>query len=621
VEKKKDLEISMSTQKELMEKTVAIDGFETLPKLFRNRVEKWGERVAMREKNFGVWESYTWNDFDRHARTIAAGLLHYDIKPDDVVGVLSEDNKEWAFIDMAVMMVGGIVNGVYPTYQHVQAAHILIDSNTKYLFVENEEQLDKYLQIADELENINKVFVLDWKGLRGFNHEKVEPLSHLYDTGEQYLKANPEQIDALIDQGKNDDVAVLVYTSGTTGKPKGSVIQHRYLLFTITVAPDPFEILEGDEMLTYLPLCHLAERVISLCMNLGHGTRINFAESSETVFQNIQELSPTVLFAVPRIWEKFYSRVTTVMGEATWIGQKAFNFALAIGMKRASILMADKKPSLGLNIAFKVVDRLIFRNIKQLLGLDKIRYLLTGAAPISAELLQWYLALGLEICEAYGQTETGLSTVTRKGVHRPGTVGKPLPGVEIKLSDENEILVSAPSLFKEYLHNEEGTKATKIDGWVHTGDVGEFTSEGDLRITDRLKDIIITAGGKNITPSLLENQLKFSPYISDAIIIGDKRKYLSCLIMIDEENVENYAQNHSIPFSDYKSLCALTEVKALIQSAIDKENTKVSSVEQIKKFRLIDILLTAEDDELTPTMKLKRSFVEKKYKPLIDQMY
>jgi long-chain acyl-CoA synthetase len=270
---------------------------------------------------------------------------------------------------------------------------------------------------------------------------------------------------------------------------------------------------------------------------------------------------------------------------------------------------------------FKVVDRVVFRNIKQLLGLNRAHYMLSGAAPISDELLTWFLALGLPVYEVYGQTETGVSTLPPPGKFRPGKVGMPIPGVEIKLSQQKEIMIRSPSLLTRYRNNPKATKQTLVDGWVRTGDVGEIDEENFLKITDRIKDIIITSGGKNITPSLIENKLKFSPYISDAVVIGDKRKYLTCLIMIDLENVEHYAQTNSIPFTDYKSLCAAEEILELIQGELDQVNKQFSKVESIKKFRLIDILLTAEDDELTPTMKLKRSFVAKKYESLINQMY
>ena len=425
----------MSVSAEIKDGFVSIDGFDTLPKLFRNRAEIWGDRIAMREKSYGIWESFTWKEFNNHARKIAAGLLCYGINPGDGVAILSEANKEWAFADMATMATGGIINGIYPTYQVGQVSHSLKDSKARFLFVENEEQLDKYLSICDELPDIAKVFVMDWKGLGNFSHEKVESLSHLYKLGSDNFDQYDHVIDEKIDAGGNDDVAVLVYTSGTTDAPQGAQIQHRYLLFLMSLSPDPLEICKDDELLTYLPLCHMAERVISLCLNMGVGTRINFAESSQTVFQNLQELSPTVLFAVPRIWEKFYSRVTTMMAEATWIGRKMYDLALFVGIRRAKALMADQKPSAFLEIGHKLADWLVFKNLKELLGLDRTRYLLTGAAPVSADLLEWYLALGLKIEEAYGQTEAGFATMTRKNIFRPGTVGRPLKHVEVKLDD------------------------------------------------------------------------------------------------------------------------------------------------------------------------------------------
>ena len=600
---------------------VTVDGHDTVAKLFRDRVGRWGDRIAMREKDFGLWQSFSWRDFDHHARRIAAGLKALGMERGDVVAILSEDNKEWVFVDMAAHLVGGIVNGIYPTYQSGQLGYSLADSEARFLFVEDEEQLDKYLSIGEGRTRVEKVFVFDWKGLRGFDHPNVAPLDQLYDLGATFLSDHPAAIDAEIDKGSGKDTAVLIYTSGTTGNPKGACIPHSYLLFTMGAAPDPFPVGPDDEMLTYLPLCHAAERMFSLCMSLGHGVKLNFAESSETVFQNIQELSPTVLFAVPRIWEKFYSRVSTLMSEATWLGRTGYALALKLGPARATRKIAGKPLPLGLRVGCALGDWLVFRNIKQLLGLDRTHFLLSGAAPISADLIKWFAALGLPISEGYGQTETGIATMTARGELKPGTVGRPLPGVEVMLGACDEILVRSPGLFTGYHNLPDTTAATLVDGWVHTGDVGCVDADGSLRITDRLKDIIITAGGKNVTPSLIENQLKFSPFISDAIVIGDRRKYLAALIMIDQENVEHFAQTHAIPFTDYRSLCAREEVQGLIQMEITRANKQFSSVEQIKRFRLIDVLLTPEDEELTPTMKLKRSFVEKKYAPLIDQMY
>jgi len=594
---------------------------DTLPKLFLKMSAVRGDRIAMREKDFGIWQSYSWNDYREYALAIANGLLSLGLQRGDVVSIQSEDCKEWLFADLGGQLAGGVVNGVYPTYQARQVEHTLIDSNCRYLFVEDEEQLDKFLEIENELPDISKVFVFDWKGLRGFEHEKVVPIETLYEAGKTYGTQHPHRVERIVADGRPDDLAILIYTSGTTGMPKGSMISQRYILFQINLAPDAVRQTETDELLTYLPLCHVAERIFSAWIPVSTGATINFAENSETVAQDLVELSPTYMFAVPRVLEKFYSRITTAMSEATWIGRKVFDAAMRVGMRRAEVLIAGEQPTALLNMQFQLADRIVFRNIKKALGLDRIKGLVSGAAPISRGLLQWFLAMGIPVDEAYGQTEAGVVTATRQGVIRLGTVGPAAAGVDIEISDQGEVLLRSPGNFSGYLNQPEKTAETLVDGWVHTGDIGTLDEEGNLSITDRLKDIIITAGGKNITPSVFENELKFSPYVSDAVVIGDKRKYLTCLVMIDQENVEHYAQTHAIPFTDYKSLCASKEIVALIGTELERVNEGFSSVETVKKFRLIDILLTAEDEELTPTMKLKRSFVNEKYSNLIESMY
>lgn len=602
------------------DRNLLVDGCDTLPKLFLKKAAERGDKIAMREKDFGIWQTYSWSDYRDRAMEVAYGLLALGLEAGDVVSIQSEDCKEWVFADLGIMLAGGIVNGVYPTYQPVQVAYTLNDSNCRFLFVEDEEQLDKYLEVESGLANIEKVIVFDWKGLRGLQHEKVIPIERLYTMGQEFGRDNAGLVESIVSRGRADDLALLIYTSGTTGMPKGSMIPQRYLMFQTTLTVD-FEQTESDEILTYLPLCHVAERIFSICLPIAHGGIINFAESPETVARDFQELSPTFIFGVPRVWEKFYSRVTTAMSEATWIGKKLYALGIGMASARADKLINRQQPGMLDVLGYKIANVFVFRNIKQLIGLDRARILFTGAAPISKSLLRWYLVIGLPITEGYGQTETGIVSMTRQKELHQGTIGEPVPDVEIKLSDEGEILIRHDFVFDGYLNQPEKTAETIIDGWVHTGDVGKFDEHGQLLITDRLKDIIITAGGKNITPSLIENELKFSPYISDAVVIGDKRKYLSCLVMIDKDNVEHHAQMKSIPFTDYRSLCARHEIIDLIDAEVRKVNSHFSQAENIKKFRLIDILLTAEDEELTPTMKLKRSYINDKYNDLIEDMY
>ncbi|MCE2688261.1 MAG: AMP-binding protein [Rubrivivax sp.] len=598
-----------------------IDGCDTTPKLFLKKALERGERIALREKDMGVWQSYSWRHFHARAMQIAYGLRALGLQRGDAVAILGEDCKEWIWADMGAMLAGGVVCGIYPTSQPPQVRFCLEDCRARVLFVENEEQLDKYLEVRDELPGILAVYYFDRKGLRGFTDPLVHPIEALYDSGEAIWAHEGGAIESLVAAGLPDDPAVIVYTSGTTGRPKGALIPHRALMFQMTAAPEHFRLGPDDELLTYLPLCHLAERLFSLTLPLATGATINLAESPAAVPMNLRELSPTVIFGVPRIWEKSYSRVVTLMSEAGWLGRRLYAAALAVGTRRAQALVEGRAPAALDALLFRLADRFVFRNIKELLGLDRARFMVSGAAPISDSLLRWYLALGLPIAELYGQTETGIATITQRGEFKPGTVGRPLPGVDVRIAENGEILVRSDGQFAGYLNQPETTAQTVVDGWIHTGDVGRLDADGSLRITDRIKDIIITAGGKNITPSLIENELKYSAYISDSVVIGDRRSFLTALIMLDKENVEHHAQAQGIPFTDYRSLCARPEIVALIDSELARVNTRFSSVEQVKRFRLIDVLLTADDEELTPTMKLKRNIVSQKYRALIDEMY
>ncbi|MCW8971158.1 MAG: AMP-dependent synthetase/ligase [Rhodospirillales bacterium] len=448
-------------------------------------------------------------------------------------------------------------------------------------------------------------------------------IDDLYDLGDAYGRAHPEVWDSSIDQGRPDDMAILIYTSGTTGPPKGAMISHRNCIAQVNLTNTTLPSVSNDEQLSFLPLCHIAERSFSVLWPLRTGATINFAESPETVPENIREVSPTIFFAVPRVWEKFYSGITIQMKDATRVGQLAYAGALAVGRRAVEYKLRGGTPPVWLNALWWLVDKTVFINIKRMMGLDRVRYVVTGAAPISPDLIRWYLSLRINMFELYGQTETtGVVATNHFGAQKVGTVGKELEGTEVRISPEGEVMTRGPLVFMGYLNQPEKTAETiDPDGWLHTGDVGEIDDEGFLRITDRMKDIIITAGGKNITPSEIENQMKFSPYINDAVVIGDKRKFLTALVMIDHDNVIKFAQDNDVPFTNYASLCRAKEVQDLIWAEIEKVNANFARVETIKKFRLIEQLLTAEDDELTPTMKLKRKYVNEKYKDMIDGMY
>jgi long-chain acyl-CoA synthetase len=553
---------------------------------------------------------------------VGLGLVALGLRPRDVVSIVADNMPEWLYTDLGVMSVAGIPNGIYTTDSARQVEYIVNDSGTRFFFAENEEQLDKILEVRDRCPGLVKIFVYDMEGLHAFRDEQVMPFGALLELGAQYDREHPGAFDRMVDVAQPDDLAILVYTSGTTGPPKGAMLTHRNILFQLAYADFITPLREGDQQLSFLPLCHVAERTFTVFNPLYTGSTVNFAESIDTVPENIREVAPALFFAVPRIWEKFYSGVALRMRDATWLGRFAYEQAFRIGRRMAEARIAGRPPSAWERLAFRVADFLVLDNVKRSIGLHRARGAATGAAPIAPDLIRWYLALGINMVEVYGQTEnTGLATAMPPDRIKLGSVGVARPGTEVRLSPEGEILLKGPHVFKGYYGKPEKTAETIVDGWLHTGDVGTIDDDGFVRITDRMKDIIITAGGKNVTPSEIENQLKFSPYISDAVVIGDRRKFLCCLVMIDHETVAQFAQESNVPFSNFASLCRAPEVQELIRGEIERVNRQLARVETIKTFRLIEQLLTPEDEELTPTMKLKRTFVNVKYKDLIEGMY
>ena len=601
------------------EKNVEIN---TIPRLFWDSVKSRGEKVAMREKDLGIWQEISWSHYGEKAKLTGLALHTLGLEKGNVVSIASEGNPEWLYTDMGTIGAGGISSGVYTTDSAAQVKYLVNDSATKFYFAENEEQLDKILEVRGECPTLKQIIVYDMEGLNDFHDDQVISYEEFLKIGEKTNQENPDLWESLVNNVSPDDIAILVYTSGTTGPSKGAMINHTNLLYSINTGYDIFDVMEHEEQLSFLPLCHILERSVSVMIPLKTGAVVNFAESIDTVPENIREVSPTVFIAVPRIWEKFYSSITILMKDATFIGKFFYQFSINVGSKYKEYFIDGKEPPLSLKLSYWICNQLVLKNIKKLLGLNNCRYALSGAAPISPDLINWYLSLGIDMREGWGMTETaGVGTAFYSREIKLGHVGRAVNDSEVRIAQDGEILFRGPGVFCGYLNKPEQTKETLIDGWLHTGDVGEIDNYGNLKITDRKKDIIITAGGKNISPSEIENELKFSPFISDAVVIGDKRKFLSCLIMIDEENVMKHAQDNDIPFSNFESLCKSEEIVSLIDDEVNKVNKKFASVEQVKKFSLIDIQLTAEDDELTPTMKLKRKFINQKYGDIIESMY
>ena len=596
---------------------------DTVARKFCNAVLQRDARVALRQKELGIWQEVTWREFGDHVRRIAMALAAHGFRPGDVASILANTRREWTYCDYGILCAGGVSSGVYPTDAASQVEYLCADSGSSILFVEDDEQLDKALQVRDRLPALKKIVVFDMEGLSGFDDPQVISLAAFEAEGAAYDRANPGEFDRRVDSRGVDDLAILVYTSGTTGRPKGAMISHRNLRWVMEHFPPEFDQSDQDDKMAFLPLCHIAERLFGQFLSLETGSRVNYVENPETVAENVREISPTIMLAVPRIWEKFYSAISIRIREASRMEQWAYTTAIGLGYRVADLRLAGRPVPAVLLLSYRVASFLALGNVRRAIGAHRCRFAVTGAAPISPELIRWYCALGVEMYEVWGMTETtGGGTANTPSARRLGSIGKAQPYNQMKLSPQGEILVKGDNVFMGYLNQPEKTRETiDPDGWLRTGDVGAVDEDGFFRITDRMKDIIITAGGKNVTPSELENELKFSPYVTDAVVVGDKRPFLTCLIMIDHENVENYAQERSVPFSDFTSLCRSPEVQELIQGEIDRVNAKFARVEQIKKFRLIEYKLTAEDEELTPTMKLKRKLVNEKYRDLIDGMY
>ncbi|MBW1998326.1 MAG: long-chain fatty acid--CoA ligase [Deltaproteobacteria bacterium] len=596
--------------------------YETTPGVFRETVRKYGDRVALRKKEYGIWHDISWNVYYRLVTHIGSALISMGLEKGQCVSIIGDNCPEWVMIDMGVQCAGGVVAGIYATNAWEQVAYVIENSDSLFFFVENEEQLDKWLHFKDRVPRLKKVIVWDLEGLRHFQDPMVMTYSQLLEMGREVFERDPLLVEDRMAGVQPEDLCMLIYTSGTTGPPKGAMLTHRNLTWMGRAITTINPMNDRDEVLSFLPLCHVFEQLFSVMGHITYGYVVNFIESPDTVTDNMIEVSPTVGYGVPRIWEKYYSTIVIKMSDATWFKRTVFAIALKIGQKRASLIMNLRPVPLFLRIIFRLAHFAVFSKLKKRLGFERMRLAYSGAAPISPEVLHFFQSIGLNLVEGYGQTEgTGVTCVSRVGRTKFGTVGPPLEGTEVRIAEDGEILVRSPSVFKGYYKNPEATKKTLRDGWLHSGDIGELDEDGYLKITDRKKDIIVTAGGKNITPQYIENKLKFSPYINDAVVIGDRRKYLTCLIILDEDNVVKYAQDNKVQFSTYRDLTSSPEVKKLIQAEVDKVNETLSRVEQIKKFTILPKKLYEEDGEVTPTMKVKRRYVSEVFRDLIEAMY
>jgi long-chain acyl-CoA synthetase len=578
--------------------------------------------VALRQKDFGVWQEISWEKYGRHVRHFCLGLIGLGLKRGEHVSIFGENNPEWLYADLATQSAGAVAVGVYPTNPPKEAKYVIGHSQSVFVVCDDQEQVDKVLEVKADLPAVRKVIVIDMKGLRRYQDPLILSLAEVERLGRELDQKDPELYGKLLMDLRPEDVALMVYTSGTTGPPKGAMISHANVLNMLKALTQVLPQYETDETVSYLPLCHVAERMMSVFVPLYVGSTVNFAESLETVQMAMREILPTIFLGVPRIWEKMLSGVIIRMKDASWLKRQIFEGSFQVGQQLTGLNLDKKTIPLGLRLLHGLANLFLYRALKLELGLLRARVVLSGAAPISPEVLKFFHSFGIPVLEGYGMTEqTGVASVNRPDDVRLGTVGKPLPGVEIQLAEDGEILIRCPHNFVGYYRDPEATARILEGGWLHTGDVGEWDSAGSLKITDRKKEIIITSGGKNIAPSEIENRLKVSPYITQAIVIGDRRKYLTALIQIDSENVGKWAQERNIPYTTFKSLAQNSQVYELIRREVEEANEDFSSVETIKRFTLLEKELDHDDDELTATLKVRRKAINERFGHLIEAMY
>ncbi len=620
----------MSTVLERPASPAGSQAISTLPARVRARAAEDPDLVAMREKRFGIWQDITWGEYWDRVADVAHALVSLGIEPGDRVAIHSENRPAWLYVDLGTVAVRGITMGLYPTNPPAEVSYMLRDSGSKVLIAEDQEQVDKALEVEHECPDLEWIVYLEPRGVREYHHPKLMDWPTFLERGREHRAAHPDLLDRLASEVQDDDVITLIYTSGTTGPPKGAMLTTGNVEYAVRTL-----ITEGgfydppaspdDVILSYLPLCHVAERAATTWTNAEAGVTVHFAESIETIQTNLKEVQPTLFFAVPRIWEKIHAGIHVKMHSASRLKKLVYGFWMRIANVIGDELVANGgNHTFKTRLLYRLGHPFLFRALRDRVGLRKVRAASSGAAPIAPEVLKFFFGIGVPIYEIYGMTENAaVATVNRPGRVKLGTVGEPHPNIELKIDEETgEILTRHPANFAGYWNKPDKTMET-IDGegWLHTGDVGVWVEGTHVKIVDRIKDIIITAGGKNISPSEIENSLKTSPFIKEAVVIGDQKPYLTALIGIELDTVGNWAQRREIPYTTYRDLTTKPEVLQLIQKAIRDTNERFARVENIRKFRMMPKELDHEDGEMTATQKVKRSALHDLFGHLIDDMY
>jgi long-chain acyl-CoA synthetase len=596
----------------------------SIPQLLRWRVQATGDKVALREKDLGCWNSYTWNQYFDFVRKAGLGLRRIGFGKEDKIAIISDNIPEALYMAIGAQAVGGVSSAIYQTSLPDEIGGILDYLDVSVVFCSDQEQVDKIVEVRDRVPKIKKVIYEDPRGMRSYRTDDwFMSIEDLYKLGEAAHEEDRGLFDSLVDEGRPDDVCHLCLTSGTTGLPKGAMLTHRnYINMGLQLTQvDPLA--ETDEYVSFLPLAWIGEQMNSFGVAMATGIAVNFPESVETSMEDLKEIGPHFMFGAPRIYETIRSQIWLKMDESYWLNRTFYHYFMKIGEEAAGYRMSGQKMPGGLRLLAWLGKQMIFRPLVNQIGLLRLRRAYTGGAALGPELFTFYQAIGVNLKQIYGQTEiVGIAYMHRDGDVRPDTVGKPLPGTECRISEEGEILSRSASVTPGYYKLPEKTAELLEGGWLHSGDAGYIDEHGHLVVIDRISDVMHKSNGDMFSPMFLENRLKFSPYIKEAVIFGDKREFIAALINVDPLVVGKWAEDKGISFSTYMDLSAQPEVAELIKGEVVKINRNAEKPHfRIRRFALLYKLLDMDDGELTKTGKIRRKFVRDKYDDLYEALY
>ncbi len=596
----------------------------SIPQLLRWRVQRTGDKIALREKEFGRWRSYSWDNYYAYVRKTGLGLTALGLQQDEVIALIGDNIPEMLFVAIGAQSIGAISSAIYQTTMPEEIAHLLEYMDVTMVYCDDQEQVDKIVEIRDRVPKVKKVIYEDPRGMRGYRSDDwFVFIEDLYQLGDEIHATHPQRFESLVDRGKPDDTCHLCLTSGTTGLSKGTMLTHKNFIsmgLQLTEA-DPLE--DTDEYVSFLPFAWIGEQMNSFGVAMATGITINFPESVETAMEDLKEIGPHFMFGAPRIYETIRSQIWLKIDESYWFNRKLYAYFIKIGEEAAGYRMSGKPMPLGLKFKAWLGYQLMFRPLINQIGLLRLRRAYTGGAALGPELFTFYQAIGVNLKQIYGQTEiVGIAYMHRDGDVRPDTVGKPLPNTECKISEAGEILSRSPSVTQGYYKLAEKTQELLEGGWLHSGDAGYIDEHGHLVVIDRLADVMHNANGDMFSPMFLENKLKFSPYIKEAVIFGDKRDYVAALINIDPVVVGKWAEDRGISYTTFMDLSAKPKVAELIYNEVVAVNARAEKAHfRIKRFAILYKLLDTDDGELTKTGKIRRKFVREKYEDLYEALY